>query len=143
MNTVDIVEASKELGVSTRTVRTYLKNGKLVGKIVNRKYEITVESIRNFKEVSGGTLKAKTSNIQSTPTKQVVMVELERYEGLITRKTQLEAKLHEWEDKEIKLLEYQDTNKQLKARLEEMEAKLKEKQEEGLFKWIRKCCGLD
>lgn len=120
---LSIPEAARVLKISRRTILNYFKKGALVKVMVGGKAFVGRESIEKFTQ---GKPEVEKETFQIGAGKAVV--ELHYLEGLFTRLGQLQAK-------EVFLLEYRNTNTDLKKKVEELEAALA--QERGKS-WLRR-----
>ncbi len=84
-----IKQASLELGLSDKTIRRHIKNGLLVADKSTGKYLISEDSLRHFDQTKVDTIPAMMTGFD--PFKHVV-IEREKWEGLLTRLGQLEEK---------------------------------------------------
>jgi excisionase family DNA binding protein len=110
-----IKEASVTLSVSVRTIHRYIQKGLLEAEKVDGKIYVSEESIRHFESLSSD--KIDTSAGQFDITRHVV-IERDRYEGLLTRLSQLEAE-------RLYLLEYKGMTQAKDNELIEVKADLK------------------
>lgn len=115
-----IEQASKALGVSTKTVRNRIKSGMISATLVDGKYVVSLESIRHFPRKNQGKFQAEKSHSSTVP------VELSYLEGLLTRNAQLEAQAQG-------LLEHKAARDELTKRVADLEAELTQVRSRGFW----------
>jgi len=85
---ITVLLASRKAHVSDRTIRNWIKNGKLIAKKERGQWLIDPAS---FAEIGNDDFQTDGNAERVSNTETLISVPLERYEGLITRLAQLEA----------------------------------------------------
>jgi excisionase family DNA binding protein len=99
-NEITTKEASRLLGVSTRTIFTYIKEGKLTPRKERNKTLLLLDEVESIR-------KEASQRFSIDPLKHIVL-EQEKYEGMLIRLAQLEERnrfLTSQLDTQTKLLE--------------------------------------
>ncbi|HDI00738.1 MAG: hypothetical protein DRP94_03975 [Candidatus Latescibacterota bacterium] len=118
-----VKEASLELGVSEKTVKKYIKNGILRAQMINGRWAIAAESLRELPRNLYGRIQEKVG----IPANKL-LVDRNKYESLLKEVARLQAR-------EELLWSFRQELEEMKRRIEALErevGKLKEKR--GLFR---------
>ncbi|RKY63194.1 MAG: hypothetical protein DRQ08_10125 [Candidatus Latescibacterota bacterium] len=118
-----VKEASLELGVSEKTVKKYIKNGILRAQMINGRWAIVAESLRELPRNLYGRIQEKVG----IPANKL-LVDRNKYESLLKEVARLQAR-------EELLWSFRQELEEMKRRIEALErevGKLKEKR--GLFR---------
>ena len=118
-----VKEASLELGVSEKTVKKYIKNGILRAQMINGRWAIVAESLRELPRNLYGRIQEKVG----IPANKL-LVDRNKYESLLKEVARLQAR-------EELLWTFRQELEEMKRRIEALErevGKLKEKR--GLFR---------
>jgi len=118
-----VKEASLELGVSEKTVKKYIKDGILRAQMINGRWAIAAESLRELPRNLYGKIQEKVG----IPANKL-LVDRNKYESLLKEVARLQAR-------EELLWSFRQELEEMKRRIEALErevGKLKEKR--GLFR---------
>ena len=118
-----VKEASLELGVSEKTVKKYIKDGILRAQMINGRWAIAAESLRELPRNLYGRIQEKVG----IPANKL-LVDRNKYESLLKEVARLQAR-------EELLWSFRQELEEMKRRIEALErevGKLKEKR--GLFR---------
>jgi len=118
-----VKEASLELGVSEKTVKKYIKDGILRAQMINGRWAIVAESLRELPRNLYGRIQEKVG----IPANKL-LVDRNKYESLLKEVARLQAR-------EELLWSFRQELEEMKRRIEALErevGKLKEKR--GLFR---------
>jgi len=115
-------EASLELGVSEKTVKKYIKNGILRAQMINGKWAIVVESLKELPRNLYGRIQEKI-----VPANKL-LVDRNKYESLLKEVARLQAR-------EELLWTFRQELEGMKRRIEALEREVGElKKKRGLFR---------